>query len=196
MDCSTPGFPVLHHLPEFAQTCPLSWFLSLTQSHVSLEFRLSCFDLHWSACSFTQQMLPGPHCVPGTVWPHTDGGKDADTGQRLAVRAQLLAQAQPVGRGRQKAVRRRRRVSTPGPGASTVSGSGAPSPVGVAPSCLLPGSTCVPCLSWPPVDPSAGELRGCTGGQLFEAWSQCCRVRGTPSEGVYDSPHWLCHWRP
>ena len=33
MDCSTPGFPVLHHLPEFAQThigdaiqpsCPLS----------------------------------------------------------------------------------------------------------------------------------------------------------------------------
>ena len=20
MDCSTPGFPVLHHLPEFAQT--------------------------------------------------------------------------------------------------------------------------------------------------------------------------------
>ena len=136
MDCSTPVFPVLHHLPEFAQTCPLSWFLSLTQSHVSLEFRLSCFDLHWSACSFTQQMLPGPHCVPGTVWPHTDGGKDADTGQRLAVRAQLLAQAQPLGRGQQKAVRRHRRVSTPGPGASTVSGSGAPSPVGVAPSCL------------------------------------------------------------
>ena len=128
MDCSTPVFPVLHHLPEFAQTCPLSWFLSLTQSHVSLEFRLSCFDLHWSACSFTQQMLPGPHCVPGTVWPHTDGGKDADTGQRLAVRAQLLAQAQPLGRGQQKAVRRRRRVSTAGPGASTVSGSGAPSP--------------------------------------------------------------------
>ena len=27
MDCSTPGFPVLHHLPEFAQThCPLSWW--------------------------------------------------------------------------------------------------------------------------------------------------------------------------
>ena len=27
MDCSTPGFPVLHYLPEFAQThsCPLSW---------------------------------------------------------------------------------------------------------------------------------------------------------------------------
>ena len=24
MDCSTPGFPVLHHLLELAQTCPLS----------------------------------------------------------------------------------------------------------------------------------------------------------------------------
>ena len=24
MNCSTPGFPVLHHLPELAQTCPLS----------------------------------------------------------------------------------------------------------------------------------------------------------------------------
>ena len=21
MNCSTPGFPVLHHFPEFAQTC-------------------------------------------------------------------------------------------------------------------------------------------------------------------------------
>ena len=28
VDCSTPGFPVLHYLPEFAQThsCPLSWW--------------------------------------------------------------------------------------------------------------------------------------------------------------------------
>ena len=26
MRCSTPGFPVLHHLPELAQnSCPLSW---------------------------------------------------------------------------------------------------------------------------------------------------------------------------
>ena len=25
MDCSTPGFPVLHHLLELAQTRPLSW---------------------------------------------------------------------------------------------------------------------------------------------------------------------------
>ena len=24
MNCSTPGFPILHHLPELAQTCPLS----------------------------------------------------------------------------------------------------------------------------------------------------------------------------
>ena len=25
IDCNTPGFPVLHHLPEFANSCPLSW---------------------------------------------------------------------------------------------------------------------------------------------------------------------------
>ena len=25
MDCSTPGFSVLHHLQELAQTRPLSW---------------------------------------------------------------------------------------------------------------------------------------------------------------------------
>ena len=25
MDCSTPGFPVRHHLPRPAQTCPWSW---------------------------------------------------------------------------------------------------------------------------------------------------------------------------
>ena len=34
MDCSTPGFPVLHHLLEFAQThsCPLSWWCHPTIS--------------------------------------------------------------------------------------------------------------------------------------------------------------------
>ena len=26
LDCSMPGFPVLHYLPDFAQnSCPLSW---------------------------------------------------------------------------------------------------------------------------------------------------------------------------
>ena len=32
MDCSTPGFPVLHSLPEFAHLCPLSWWCHPTIS--------------------------------------------------------------------------------------------------------------------------------------------------------------------
>ena len=32
MDCSTPGSPVLHYLPEFAQTCPLNWWCHPTIS--------------------------------------------------------------------------------------------------------------------------------------------------------------------
>ena len=32
MDCSTPGFPVLHCLLKFAQTCPLSWWCHPTIS--------------------------------------------------------------------------------------------------------------------------------------------------------------------
>ena len=32
MDCSTAGFPVLHHLPECANSCPLSWWYRPTIS--------------------------------------------------------------------------------------------------------------------------------------------------------------------
>lgn len=108
-------------------------------------------------------------------------------GQRLAVRAQLLAWAQPVGRAWQKAVQWGRCVSTPGPGASTANRSRVPSPVGG--DTLLPSAWqhLVPCVFWPPVDPSAGEFHGRTGGQLFEEQSQCYRVRRTPGEGVYNS---------
>ena len=36
MDSSTPGFPVLHYLPEFAQTCPLcQWCYPTTLSSVA-----------------------------------------------------------------------------------------------------------------------------------------------------------------
>ena len=35
MDCSTPGFPILHYLLEFAQTCPLSqWYHPAISSSV------------------------------------------------------------------------------------------------------------------------------------------------------------------
>ena len=44
MDCSTPGFPVLHHLPEFAQnSCPLSWCCHPTISSSVAPFS-SCTD--------------------------------------------------------------------------------------------------------------------------------------------------------
>ena len=33
MDSSMPGFPVLHYLPEFAQSCPLSWWCHPTVSY-------------------------------------------------------------------------------------------------------------------------------------------------------------------
>ena len=39
-DCSTPGFPVLHYLPEFAQSCPLSRWCHPTISFSDTRF---CF---------------------------------------------------------------------------------------------------------------------------------------------------------
>ena len=39
VDCSTPGFPVLHYLPKFAQTqCPLSWWCHPTVSSLVYPF--------------------------------------------------------------------------------------------------------------------------------------------------------------
>ena len=42
-DCSMPGFPVLHYFPEFAQTCPLSWWCHPTISSSVVPFS-SCFQ--------------------------------------------------------------------------------------------------------------------------------------------------------
>ena len=43
MDCSTPGFPVLHYLPEFAQT-HVHWVGDAIQpSHYLLQFFHQCF---------------------------------------------------------------------------------------------------------------------------------------------------------
>ena len=45
MDCSIPGFPVLHHLPEFAQT-PVHWVGDAIQpSHPLLSPSLPTFNL-------------------------------------------------------------------------------------------------------------------------------------------------------
>ena len=40
MDCSTPGFPVLHHLLEFAHSCPLSQWFHLTHLILCSPFLL------------------------------------------------------------------------------------------------------------------------------------------------------------
>ena len=51
MDCSTPGFPVLHCLPEFAQTHPLSrWCHPIISSSVTpFSFCLQCFPASGSS---------------------------------------------------------------------------------------------------------------------------------------------------
>ena len=57
MDCSTPGFPVLHHLPEFAQS-HVRWVSDVIQpphplSPPSLALNLSQHQglLQWVSCS-------------------------------------------------------------------------------------------------------------------------------------------------
>ena len=44
MDCSTPGFPVLHHLLEFAQTCVHRVSDAIQPSHPVIPFS-SCLPL-------------------------------------------------------------------------------------------------------------------------------------------------------
>ena len=97
MDCSTPVFPVLHHLPEFAQTHlhwvrddiqpshPLSslsypafnlsqhqglfqWVSSLHQVAKVLEFQLQHQSFQWIfRTGFLQDGLVGSPCSPGTL---------------------------------------------------------------------------------------------------------------------------------
>ena len=45
MDCSTPGLPVLHHLPEFAQTHVHSVSDAIQPSHPLLSPSPSAFSL-------------------------------------------------------------------------------------------------------------------------------------------------------
>ena len=43
MNCSTPGFPVPHHLPEFARSCPLNRWCHPTISSFVALFCLQSF---------------------------------------------------------------------------------------------------------------------------------------------------------
>ena len=58
MKCSTPGFPALHYLPEFAQTfsCPLSWWCHPTISPSLAPFS-SCPQFFPASGSFSVNLL-------------------------------------------------------------------------------------------------------------------------------------------
>ena len=76
MDWSTPGFPVLHHLPELASnSCPLSWWCHPTISSSVIPF---------SSCL---QSFPARGSFP-TSWLFTSGGQ--------RIRASALASVPPV----------------------------------------------------------------------------------------------------
>ena len=56
MDHSTPGFPVLHCLPEFVHTCPLNWWCHPTISSSVIPFS-SCRQSFPASGSFPTSQL-------------------------------------------------------------------------------------------------------------------------------------------
>jgi len=66
MNCSTPGFPVFHYLPEFANSCPLSQWCHPTISSSVTPF---------SSCP---QSLPASESTPMS-WLFTSGGQSIGT---------------------------------------------------------------------------------------------------------------------
>ena len=56
MDCSMPGFPVHHQIPELAETCPLSWWYHPTISSSVVPFS-SCLQSFPELGSFPMSQL-------------------------------------------------------------------------------------------------------------------------------------------
>ena len=54
MNCSTPGFPALHHFPEFAHSCPLSqWcYLNISSSVACFSYCPQCFPVRYFPVSY------------------------------------------------------------------------------------------------------------------------------------------------
>ena len=52
MDCSTPGFPVLHRLPVFSNSCPLSWWC-----HPTISSSVVPFSSHLQSFPASQSFL-------------------------------------------------------------------------------------------------------------------------------------------
>ena len=75
MDCSTPGFPVLHHLQEFAQThvhlilcCPLLLLPSIFPS-ISVFSNESALPIRWPEYwSFSSNVTPSLAWFPKSIF--------------------------------------------------------------------------------------------------------------------------------
>ena len=56
IDCSMPGFPVLHHLQSLTDSCPLNWWCHLTISSSVIPF-FSCLQSFPASGSFPVSWL-------------------------------------------------------------------------------------------------------------------------------------------
>ena len=67
MNCSTPGFPALHHLPEFAHSCPLSqWcYLNFSSSVAHFFYCPQCFPVRSFpvSCLYTSDQIRSDHSL-------------------------------------------------------------------------------------------------------------------------------------
>ena len=68
VDCSTPGFPVLHYFLEFAQTCPSSWWCHPAISSSVAPFS-SCLQSFPAPQSFTMSQWPKYWSFSSIRWP-------------------------------------------------------------------------------------------------------------------------------
>ena len=84
MDCSMPGFPVLHYLPEFAQT-PIHWvgdaiqpscpLLSPSFPVLNLSQHQGLFQLVSSSHQVAKVIGASASALSTNVWPSDIGGK-------------------------------------------------------------------------------------------------------------------------
>ena len=89
MDCGTPGFPVLHHLLEFAQTRPLSRWCHPTISSSVIPF-FSCLQSFPTSGTFpTSQLFPsGGKSLGASAWLGTEATEMLDIAHEAGRRVQ------------------------------------------------------------------------------------------------------------
>ena len=84
MDCSMPGLPLHHQLPEFSQTCPLSWWCHPTISSSVVPFP-SCL-----------QSFPAPGSFPVRQF-FTSGGQNIGVSASTSVLPMNTQDWSPLG---------------------------------------------------------------------------------------------------